>query len=223
MREVLKCYGDREVLETRLKLYKPELDAYQLFGKYMDTIIIFEDIGEDDYDDVLEILDEFIYNDEEVALAQTLVSFLRRNDLMIATAESCTGGLVASKIIEVPNASEVFYEGLVTYSNYSKINRLGVMDVTLEQFGAVSQETALEMANALLSNNVDIGVATTGIAGPGGGTLDKPVGLVYIGIATKNSCDIIKKVFDNQQRNYIRECATNTALFYVLQHIKKYY
>lgn len=223
MREILKCYGKKEDLETRLKLYKPELENYQFFGKHMDTTVIFDDIDEDDYDDVLEILDEFIYNDEDISLAQTLVGFLRKNDLIIATAESCTGGLVASRIIDIAGASEVFYEGLVTYSNGAKTNRLGVMSSTLEQFGAVSQETALEMANALLDGFSDIGISTTGIAGPDGGTIDKPVGLIYIGIATKNSCDVIKKIIEDGDRRYIRECATNTALFYALQHIKKYY
>lgn len=222
MREILKCYGEREELETRLKMYKPELEGYQFFGKYLDTMAIFEDISEDDYDDVLEILDEFIYNDKDISLAQTLVSFLKKNELTISTAESCTGGLIASSIIDVAGASEVFYEGLVTYSNAAKIERLGVNINTLQQFGAVSQETALEMADALLNENSDIGISTTGIAGPGGGTQDKPVGLVYIGIAGKNSCDIIKKVFEGNRR-YVRECAANTALFYTLQHIKKYY
>lgn len=222
MREILKCYGDREELETRLKMYKPELEGYQFFGKYMDTMVIFDDISEDDYDDVLEIFDEFIYNDKDVSLAHTLVSFLKKNALTISTAESCTGGIIASHIIDVAGASEVFYEGMITYSNRSKIQRLGVKEITLQQFGAVSQETALEMADALLNENSDIGISTTGIAGPEGGTEAKPVGLVYIGIAGKNSCDIIKKVFAGDRR-YVRECAATTALFYTLQHIKKYY
>lgn len=222
MREILKCYGDREELEARLKMYKPELEGYQFFGKYMDTMAIFDDISEDDYDDVSEIMDEFIYNDKDVSLAQTLVSFLKKNSLTLSTAESCTGGMIASRIIDVPSASQVFYEGLVTYSNNSKMQRLGVKNITLQQFGAVSQETALEMADALLNENSDIGLSTTGVAGPDGGTEAKPVGLVYIGIAGENSCDIIKKVF-NGNRRYVRECATNTALFYTLQHIKKYY
>jgi|LFRM01.2.fsa_nt_gb nicotinamide-nucleotide amidase len=222
MREILRCYGESEELEALLKMGKPELDGYRMFSKSMDTMIVFDDISEDDYDDALEILDEYIYNDEDISLAQTLVSFLKKNKLVIATAESCTGGLLASAIIEVAGASEVFYEGLVTYSNLSKMRRLRVKDSTLQQFGAVSQETALEMANALLDENVCIGVSVTGIAGPGGGSENKPVGLVYIGIAGENSCDIIKKVFSGDRRR-IRECAANTALFYTLQHIKKYY
>lgn len=222
MREVLKCYGQIEEIESRLKMSMPELENYCVLGKCMDSMVVFEDICEDDFDDVLELLDECIYNDKDVSLVETLVSFLKKNDLVIATAESCTGGMIASSIVDVSGASDVFYEGLVTYSNASKMYRLGVNEATLEQFGAVSQEVALEMANGLLNQETHIGISTTGIAGPNGGTESKPVGLVYIGIAGENSCDTIKSIFDGD-RKYIRECAKNTALFYTLQHIKKYY
>ena len=94
-----------------LKWESPRLDGYRMFSKSMDTMIVFDDISEDDYDDALEILDEYIYNDEDISLAQTLVSFLKKNKLVIATAESCTGGLLASAIIEVAGASEVFTKG----------------------------------------------------------------------------------------------------------------
>ncbi len=221
MKEILKCYGHKEELEVRLRISKPELTPI-FSGRCMDTTIVFDDISEDDFDEVLELLDDCIYNDRDISLAETLVRFLKRNQLVMSAAESCTGGLLAHRIVEVAGASEVFYEGLVTYSNHSKMSRLGVNPITLEQYGAVSQETALEMANGLLNEFIDIGVSATGIAGPGGGSAEKPVGLVYIGIAGRNSCDTVRNVFDGD-RNYIRECATNTALFYTLQHIKKYY
>lgn len=222
MSEVLKCYGNTEEIESRLKMGKPELENYCVFGKCLDSMIVFENINENDFDDVLEMFDDCIYNDKDVSLSETLVSFLKKNQLIIATAESCTGGMIASSIVDVSGASEVFHEGLVTYSNESKIERLGVNEETLEQFGAVSQETALEMANGLLNRSTNIGVSTTGVAGPEGGTESKPVGLVYIGIAGENSCDTIKNNFEGNRR-YIRECTKNTALFYTLQHIKKYY
>lgn len=222
MREILKCFGEKDELESRIKMSKPELDDYCIYSKSMDTKIIFENIKEDDYDDVTELLDDCIYNDKDVTLAGTLVSFLKKNELVIATAESCTGGMIASDIIDIEGASAIFYEGLVTYSNFSKEKRLGVKRETLEKFGAVSQETALEMANGLLNDITDIGISTTGIAGPKGGSEAKPVGLVYIGIAGVNSCDIIKNVYKGSRKE-VRERAKNTALFYTLQHIKKYY
>lgn len=222
MREILKCYGDKEEMESRLKMSLPQLENYYFYGKCFDTMIIFEDINNDDFDNVLELFDDCIYNDKDISLSETLVSFLKKNNLSIATAESCTGGMVSSSIVDVSGASDIFFEGVITYSNKAKMNRLGVKGSSLENFGAVSEEVALEMANGLLNENVDIGVSTTGIAGPNGGTPNKPVGLVYIGIAGKNSCEVIKNIFIGNRR-YVRECTKNTALFHILQHIKKYY
>ncbi|MDF2672082.1 MAG: cinA [Clostridiales bacterium] len=111
---------------------------------------------------------------------------LIKNKLTISTAESCTGGMVAARLINYPGISQVFMEGAVTYSNEAKMNRLGVSRKTLENFGAVSPETAGEMAWGIAkTSRTDIGISTTGIAGPGGGTHKKPVGLVYIGLCIK--------------------------------------
>ena len=119
---------------------------------------------------------------EEETLEQTVVELLARNSLTISTAESCTGGLLSGRIINVPGASDIIKIGIVTYSNRAKRKYLGVKKSTLEKYGAVSAETAKEMAKGILAETkADVGLSTTGIAGPDGGTKDKPVGLVYIG------------------------------------------
>ncbi len=151
-----------------------------------------------------------------------VVNLLKVNGLMLATAESCTGGLIASSIVDVPGSSEVFFEGVVTYSNESKIKRLRVNPNTLKKYGAVSEQTAEEMATGLLEGGADIAVATTGIAGPSGGTKDKPVGLVYIAVAGKNYLKVEECNFDGD-RTAIRNKAKDKALSMValcLQNIK---
>ncbi|MBB6625611.1 nicotinamide-nucleotide amidohydrolase family protein [Clostridium gasigenes] len=141
-----------------------------------------------------------------------VAKILCNNGLTVSTAESCTGGLVASKLISYPGISEVFKEGAVTYSNEAKIKRLGVSELTLENFGAVSYETAMEMVQGIAREaDTDVSIATTGIAGPGGGSVEKPVGLVYIGIKVKDKT-IVKKFEFNGSREEVRNKATFSAL-----------
>ena len=111
--------------------------------------------------------------------------------MTLAIAESCTGGLIGNMLTDVPGISKNFLEGAVTYSNEAKIKRLGVRPETLERYGAVSRETAREMAMGIVdTTGADIGLAVTGIAGPGGGTAQKPVGLVYIAIAMNGNAEV---------------------------------
>ncbi len=135
---------------------------------------------------VRDILGDYIYAEgEDATLQKTVVELLRKNQKTVAFAESCTGGLVAKKITDVSGASECFECGFVTYSNEQKERCLGVEHETLERFGAVSAQTALEMCRGVKDKaGADIGIGITGIAGPGGGTDEKPVGLIYIGICT---------------------------------------
>ncbi len=120
-----------------------------------------------------------------------VINKLLESKTTIATAESCTGGLVAKTITDFSGVSEIFCEGYVTYSNAAKIKNLGVNPDTLEQYSAVSRQTAEEMAKGVkLRANADLGVSTTGIAGPGGGTDEKPVGLVYIGVSFKDKTQV---------------------------------
>lgn len=122
------------------------------------------------------------YNDEEIE--EIILKIIKDKHLTLSTAESCTGGLLAGTLVNCSGISSYFKEGVVTYSNEAKMKYLGVKKETLSQYGAVSHETAREMAEGVRkAAQVDIGLSTTGIAGPDGGTMEKPVGLVYIGIA----------------------------------------
>ena len=144
----------------------------------------------------------------EFVIGETLI----REQLTIATAESCTGGLLAGRLINYPGISSAFLEGMVTYTNEAKIKRIGVKLETLEKFGAVSHETAEEMAIGIaLTAGTDIGISTTGIAGPGGGTEEKPVGLVYIGIYIQGKVKT-QKLQLSGSRDYIRNRAVTEAL-----------
>jgi len=144
---------------------------------------------------------------------ETIVSkLLIKNKLTISIAESCTGGLVSSTFINYSGISSVFMEGCITYSNESKINRLGVNPNTLEIYGAVSEETAIEMVEGIAKNfNTNVAISTTGIAGPDGGSIEKPLGLVYIGIYINGNTTVKKYIF-NGNREEIRIQATKNAI-----------
>ena len=150
---------------------------------------------------------------EEIISIETVVSkMLIEKNLTISTAESCTGGLVSATLINYPGISSVFIEGCVTYSNESKINRLGVNHNTLKIHGAVSEETAREMVEGVAKNlNTNVAISTTGIAGPGGGTSDKPVGLVYIGIYINGKTTVNKYILKGNRED-IRLGATKNAI-----------
>ncbi|WP_088342478.1 MULTISPECIES: CinA family protein [Rhodomicrobium] len=123
-----------------------------------------------------------------VMQAQAVLDFCRANDFTIAAAESCTGGLVAAYLTHIAGASDIFERGFVTYSNDAKIELLGVDAQMIAEFGAVSRQVALAMAaGALWRSKASLAVSVTGIAGPGGGSADKPVGLVHFAIAKRVS------------------------------------
>lgn len=122
-----------------------------------------------------------------------LLDKLRAGGHIVTTAESCTGGMIAAAITDIAGSSDVFDRGFVTYSNQSKAAMLGVSMTTLEEFGAVSEETCREMlAGALKNSTATIAIATTGIAGPSGGSAEKPVGLVYVGISKDGKAETAK-------------------------------
>ncbi len=143
----------------------------------------------------------------------TLVERLTGLNLTVATAESCTGGLIASNIVDVPGASYCFNEGYVTYSNEAKMKNLGVKDSTLSAYGAVSSQTATEMAMGVRKRaSSNFGVSSTGIAGPGGGSPSKPVGLVYVACAYgDNKCKVLE-LHLHGDRTQIRNLAANRAI-----------
>ena len=130
---------------------------------------------------------------EGMTLEEQFVALMREKNLTLAVAESCTGGMLSSRIIDVAGVSDVYKAGFVTYANEAKQKLIGVKEETLAQYGAVSEQTAKEMVlGAVEAAEADMAVATTGIAGPGGGTKEKPVGLVYIAIADKNGSEYRK-------------------------------
>lgn len=153
-----------------------------------------------------------LYATGETSIEEVVAKMLVENNLKIAVAESCTGGMVSASLINYPGISSVFMEGCVTYSNEAKMKSLGVKKETLDVYGAVSDNCAKEMASGVAARyNTNVGIATTGIAGPGGGTDEKPVGLVYFGIYI-NGKVITKKYVFNGDRQGIRERATRTIL-----------
>ncbi len=160
-----------------------------------------------------ELLGDAVYGFGTDALETVIARELTTRQMTIATAESCTGGLIANRLTNVSGSSEYFIEGVVTYSNQSKIVLLGVEKTTIEKFGAVSPETATEMAqNIRLRAATDIGLSITGIAGPAGGTPQKPVGTVYIGIATVKRSEIFHYCYNRDRlgnKTYFANMALN--------------
>jgi nicotinamide-nucleotide amidase len=142
---------------------------------------------------------------------------LKKKHLTLATAESCTGGLLAHLLTNISGSSEYFDRGIISYSNESKTELLDVPENLLKKYGAVSEQVAAAMAEGIRTHaGVDIGVSTTGIAGPTGGTKDKPVGLVYIGIATRESV-VVKRFLFSGDRPQNKEQACDAALTFLLE------
>ena len=162
-----------------------------------------------------------VTDDPEYTMEQALVKALCAAKKTMVTAESCTGGMIASKIVNVSGASDVFLEGCVTYSNAAKMRTLGVKAETLEKFDAVSRETALEMAEGARKRaDADYAVSVTGLAGPGGGTPEKPVGTVWLGLATREGVQArLLQLHGNRER--IRTLAALNAMHWVLETVEK--
>ena len=153
--------------------------------------------------------------------AQKLVKLLSKKKLKISFAESCTGGLLSSSITSISGSSKVFTIGLVTYSNQSKISLLKVNKKTILKHGAVSYETCLSMVKNLNKiSKTNISVSITGVAGPKGGTKEKPVGLVYIGIKKGNKILVKRNYFKTNKRILIQKATVNKALDLVLSFVK---
>jgi nicotinamide-nucleotide amidase len=156
-------------------------------------------------------------DNELFALAERLGQALKKEGYKIASAESCTGGWIAEVITEVPGSSAWFDRGFVTYSNNAKVRMLGVNPHTLEQYGAVSAETAKEMVSGALANSeADWAVAVTGIAGPDGGSEEKPVGTIYIAWRSKNGLFTVERFLLSGNRHQIRKETVKNAIKGVL-------
>lgn len=155
-------------------------------------------------------------------ITQSIINKLLSLKYTITTAESCTGGLLAGKILDVPGASSVYNEGHITYSNDAKVRILGVQEKTLEECGAVSPQTAAEMAiGAARIAEAEIALSTTGIAGPGGGTPEKPVGLIYVGCYLKG--EVFTREFHfHGTREENRKATVEAALELLWVELQKY-
>ena len=170
-------------------------------------------------DEILKLLGDDVYGVDVDSLEQVVGDGLRERKLTLAVAESCTGGLLSKRLTDIPGASDYYLGGVCSYSNSVKMKVLGVKKETLDTVGAVSPETAEQMAvgvaNALGS---DIGVGITGIAGPGGGTEDKPTGLVYISVWYDGKF-FTRKMQSSLGRDRVRMQAASTALDLIRRHI----
>lgn len=150
-----------------------------------------------------------------------LFSLIQKENLTVSTAESCTGGLIAGAITSVAGISSYYKEGFVTYSNEAKKKYLDVPDHILEKNGAVSHQTAFYMVHGLIKNtHADLGIAVTGIAGPGGGSKEKPVGLVYIAVGVKDDITVCKNIFSGD-RDAVRDKTVDTAIRLLTEKIKE--
>lgn len=154
------------------------------------------------------------------SLVQAASETLRAQNLKLATAESCTGGMISAAFTDLSGSSDIFDRGFVTYSNEAKMDMLGVLQATLDAHGAVSEHTAKQMCEGALKNSLaDITIAVTGIAGPSGGSEDKPVGLVYIGLAKKNAdTQVFKHIFAGD-RQAVRQQTVEQAITHLMDII----
>lgn len=160
---------------------------------------------------------------EKYQLLNNIKNILIKNNLSLSSAESCTGGLISSYLTDIDGASNFIFQNFVTYSNDAKIKFLNVQKETLEKYGAVSAQTANEMAKGLLKYS-DCSISTTGILGPTGGSKEKPIGLVYIGLGYKNNIKVIKYISqkaDTNNRYEIKVDITQYALSKLLEFLEE--
>ena len=171
--------------------------------------------------EVRQVLGDVVYGVDVDSLEQVVVQEMTARGLTLATAESCTGGLMGKRITDVPGASACYLGGVVSYQNEVKENLLGVRHETLITKGAVSEDTACQMAEGVRKAlGADIGISTTGVAGPGGGTPEKPVGLIYVGISTKEKTWAVRILRPRQSRESLRRLASSTAFDLVRRHLE---
>ncbi|MCS6896274.1 MAG: nicotinamide-nucleotide amidohydrolase family protein [Bacteroidia bacterium] len=171
-------------------------------------------------DTLRETIRPYLYAEGNVSLAEAILHHLKGANLTLAVAESCTGGHLAAEIVNIPGASEVFLGGIVSYSNSAKINLLGVSELTLRTEGAVSETTAIQMAEGVRrAFGAAVGVSTTGIAGPSGGSAEKPVGTVWFGIVTPHTRQAKRYLLSGDRKTIIQR-ATAIALSLLWQSMQ---
>jgi nicotinamide-nucleotide amidase len=239
---VLPMIGDLSKTSTSFKMYRttgiPESHLYEkllpLINKYpeLDVAFLPSFLGVDirisskinkDFDKINNqlflIIEDYYYADNETELEEVVANLLTDTNLSIATAESCTGGLIGDRLTNVSGVSNIYKGGVIAYSNQMKINLLNVKESTISQYGAVSEQTAKEMAIGVQKKFLsDIGISTTGIAGPTGGTNKKPIGLVYIGFHYKKITKVYKFNF-RLDRKSNKMITSQAALNIIRKHL----
>jgi nicotinamide-nucleotide amidase len=170
---------------------------------------------------IVTVIKDYVIAEEDILLEKAILDFMQKYGLTLSTAESCTGGYVAHLITQIAGSSAVYFGGAVSYSNELKIKMLNVSASLLNEFGAVSEETVREMASGAIANfNTDYSIAITGIAGPDGGTPEKPVGTVWIAVASKTNIRSRKFLFGSKRAQNIERSAVN-ALTMLLNLLKE--
>lgn len=202
------------ILEEKIKEFfvEPEIEYEFLVKDYgiivrMQTTDTYKNTVEKIKEKIYNSIGEYILGEDKEKVEDKIFNLLKKKKYTFSVAESCTGGMLSSIIVGIPGISEFFKEGLVTYSNDSKIDRLKIEKNLIERHGAVSKEVAEEMVKGL---NTDIGISTTGIAGPNGGSEEKPVGLVYIGVKVKNKVKSFKFNFKGDREKIRRKTALHS-------------
>ena len=195
---------------------------------YLDDTIVIINQSESEvvFQEILKkvegIAKDAIYADCDTSLEECVVRLATTKNLKVAVAESLTGGLVCSSIVNVSGASNVLYEGFITYASQAKVRRLHVKSTTIDTYGAVSKETCEEMLQGLLANKeIQIAVATTGCAGPNSDEFGTEVGLVYVGVGSQKGIEVKEYSLDGN-REGIRKMTANAALYMLLNLVKNY-
>lgn len=228
IKDIITCGIGESILEDTVKdLFTEENIFYEFLVKEYGTLIRLQTKIENKkkvekiVKKLYNRIADFIIGEDEERVETSIFKYLiaQNKPLTISIAESCTGGMIASKLVDVSGISSSFKEGIVCYSNEAKIKRLKVKEETLMKYGAVSEEVAREMLKGL---KTDVAIATTGIAGPNGGTVEKPVGLVYIAVRVGKDVEVIRKEFKGE-RNKIRQRATLFALYKLQKMLEKRY
>lgn len=226
----IKIYGvsvtrlNSVIYQAKQKCADVDFSISESYGDYRIEITYPNSISKEVFDSVIRTvvggLNENIYAMDDISLAERLFQLLKLRRAKISVAESFTGGGIAKKLVEIAGISEVYCEGLNTYSDESKIKRLGVKQFTLDRYGAVSEQTAYEMAEGLRrENGSDICIATTGLAGPASDGSQKPVGLVYIAVAVGEDFSVFEYNLGGSREN-VTNTAINLALFHTYKLLK---
>ncbi|MDE5600970.1 MAG: CinA family protein [Clostridia bacterium] len=224
IREVVKLCGlSKPQIMQKLQLLDGCGVSFEVQEKYLDAEVVMTTSIDSAMFDVVRstvynIFENEVYSSESCSLQELAASLLKMSGHILGVAESLTCGLVCAMLAEVSGISENLYEGIVCYNKGSKMNRLGVSKETLSARGAISRETAYEMVRGLTVAPVDIGLSTTGLAGPSGDE-GKPVGLTYIGVGSGDFILTFEKRFEGT-RDEIRHAAANVALFYLIRYLK---